>query len=160
LNKKFVIKSLVILSLSSGTCLTLYGVFVVPEIEKVSQGSMVQFLKDLQGEDVYVTPVGMKSYAQFYYAEKQPDEIGSGIYNKKQALLEEKGVMSFNELNTQEKTDFNTAVIGWLLKDVELDKEAYFYVRAYKNNMTNYPKCQFLYREAGYEFYKRVPESN
>lgn len=157
LHQRKLMKSLLMLSLGSGVSLTLYGTFVVPEIEKISQGSMIVFLEDLQGKDVYVTPVGMKSYAQFYYAEKVKEEKDSNIYKKKQELLEEQGVNTFNELTTEEKNTFNNHVIRWLLDGPGLDKVTYFYVRAYKNDMGNYPECKLLYREAGYEFYKREP---
>ena len=62
---------------------------MVPKIESFSQGPMIAFYENLKGKDVYVTPVDMKSYAQYFYSEVQPLEEGSALATyKKQLLLE------------------------------------------------------------------------
>ncbi|MCF8255034.1 MAG: glycosyltransferase family 39 protein [Bacteroidia bacterium] len=40
-------------------------------IEKYSQGPAIQFFQSLQGKDVYVETLGYKSYAQYFYSQKQ-----------------------------------------------------------------------------------------
>ena len=44
----------------------------VPEVEKYSQASAVDFYIERQGEDCYVQPAYFKSYAQYYYTMRQP----------------------------------------------------------------------------------------
>ena len=44
----------------------------VPEIEKYSQASAVDFYMERQGEDCYVKPAYFKSYAQYFYTQRQP----------------------------------------------------------------------------------------
>ncbi len=44
----------------------------VPEVEKYSQASAVDFYIDRQGEDCYVQPAYFKSYAQYFYTMRQP----------------------------------------------------------------------------------------
>ena len=44
----------------------------VPEIEKYSQASAVDFYVERQGEDCYVKPAYFKSYAQYFYTLRQP----------------------------------------------------------------------------------------
>ena len=44
----------------------------VPEIEKYSQASAVDFYMERQGEDCYVKPAYFKSYAQYFYTDRQP----------------------------------------------------------------------------------------
>lgn len=44
----------------------------VPEIEKYSQASAVEFYIERQGEDCYVQPAYFKSYAQYFYTMRQP----------------------------------------------------------------------------------------
>lgn len=55
---------------STAICLFIYLLAVVPKIEKYSQGPAIDFYKTLQGKDVYVWPIGFKSYAQYFYAKK------------------------------------------------------------------------------------------
>ena len=44
----------------------------VPEVEKYSQASAVDFYIERQGEDCYVQPAYFKSYAQYFYTRRQP----------------------------------------------------------------------------------------
>ena len=55
---------------STAVCLFIYLLAVVPKIEKYSQGPAIDFYQTLQGKDVYVWPIGFKSYAQYFYAKK------------------------------------------------------------------------------------------
>lgn len=63
-------QALLLLFYSTAICLFIYLVTVVPKIEKFSQGPAIEFYQSLKGKDVYVWPVGFKSYAQYFYAEK------------------------------------------------------------------------------------------
>lgn len=58
---------------STACCLFIYLVTVVPKIEQYSQGPAIRFYQTLVGKDVYVWPIGFKSYAQYFYAQK-PEE--------------------------------------------------------------------------------------
>lgn len=61
---------IIFLFYSTAICLFIYLLAVVPKIEKYSQGPAIDFYKSLQGKDVYVWPIGFKSYAQYFYAKK------------------------------------------------------------------------------------------
>lgn len=63
-------KGILFLFYSTAICLFIYLLAVVPKIEKYSQGPDIDFYESLQGKDVYVWPVGFKSYAQYFYAKK------------------------------------------------------------------------------------------
>ncbi|MFT3845489.1 MAG: glycosyltransferase family 39 protein [Lacibacter sp.] len=43
-----------------------------PRIEKYSQNAAIEFFQSLQGKDVYVRPLGYKSYAQYFYTKMKP----------------------------------------------------------------------------------------
>lgn len=43
-----------------------------PNIEAYSQRAAIEFYQSLKGKDVYVQPLGFKSYAHLFYSEKQP----------------------------------------------------------------------------------------
>lgn len=55
---------------STAAVLFVYLLAVVPKIERYSQGPAIDFYETLQGKDVYVWPIGFKSYAQYFYAKK------------------------------------------------------------------------------------------
>lgn len=159
LYKRNVEKSLLLLAISSGFCLTLYGLFVIPQVEKISQGPSIEFIQNLKGKDVYLTPLNMKSYAHYFYADIQPEKEDSWLYKKKKDLLKERNVDSFTQLTTDEKNTFNLSVINWLLDD-DLDKDAYFYTRAFRNSTKGHNRVIFLYQKGGFEFYKREATVN
>lgn len=60
------------LFLSTAVCLWFYLASVVPNIEEFVQGTVIRFYESKQGQDVYVEPIGYKSYAQLFYFRKQP----------------------------------------------------------------------------------------
>ena len=62
--------ALLFLFYSTAFCLFIYLLAVVPKIEKYSQGPAINFYESLAGKDVYVWPIGFKSYAQYFYAKK------------------------------------------------------------------------------------------
>lgn len=45
---------------------------IAPKIEMLTQQAAVEFYQGLQGKDVYVTTLGFKSYAQYFYSNEQP----------------------------------------------------------------------------------------
>lgn len=63
-------RAILFLFYSTAICLFIYLLAVVPKIEKYSQGPAIDFYETLQGKDVYVWPIGFKSYAQYFYAKK------------------------------------------------------------------------------------------
>ncbi len=58
---------------STTTALLFTLFFIVPKIEKHSQGPAIEFLEKHKNEKVYVFPLGYKSYAHYYYF-KVPNE--------------------------------------------------------------------------------------
>src|SRR5665647_1673846 len=68
-------KGILFLFYSTAICLFIYLLAVVPKIEKYSQGPAINFYQTLAGKDVYVWPVGFKSYAQYFYAKKPASPV-------------------------------------------------------------------------------------
>ncbi len=153
LSKLQVIKSVSVLSISTAFCLLVFTRVMVPKIESFSQGPMIAFYEKYKGKDVYVTPVNMKSYAQYFYAEVQPQEEGSGLADYKKQLLLEYNAESFNDLPQKDKTIFNSQVVNWLMTG-EVDKPTYFLVRVHHQDKIT-DNCAFIYEEGGFAFYKR-----
>ena len=74
-------------SMSVSLSITLSGIsyFVLPGIERFSQGSAIQFYQSLEHDDVYVETIGFKSYAQYFY-KKIKDDKHPGSRDKKWLL--------------------------------------------------------------------------
>lgn len=66
-------KAITTLFYSTAICLFIYLITVVPKIEQYSQGPAIRFYQSLAGKDVYMWPVGFKSYAQYFYGQKPPE---------------------------------------------------------------------------------------
>lgn len=57
---------------ATAVMLFFYASVVVPKIEQIVQGTVIEFYQSKQGQDVYVEPIGYKSYAQYFYFQKEP----------------------------------------------------------------------------------------
>ncbi|MGI9191533.1 MAG: ArnT family glycosyltransferase [Chitinophagaceae bacterium] len=55
--------------------LHLFFWFYLGNIEKITQGTAINFFQSLKGKAVYTGVYGYKSYAPFFYAEVQPDSV-------------------------------------------------------------------------------------
>lgn len=123
--------------------LSLTMVFVVKKIETYSQGPMIEFLEDLQGQEVYVAPVGFKSYAQYFYF-KQPES--PNVFKKMQ---DEK----FGGVPTL-YTPLEVEVRKYMMNG-DIDYDAYFITKIQTTDLDSLPHIEHLYTKGGFKFYKR-----
>jgi hypothetical protein len=63
---------LMLLLCSTALFINSYLYLIVPKIEAYSQQPAILFYKQLKGKDCYVESLGHKSYAQYFYAQVQP----------------------------------------------------------------------------------------
>lgn len=63
-------------------------VFVTPRVERYSQNAAIEFYQSLQGKDVYVAPLGFKSYAHLFYSRKPEPEVHRGTWWKLNAKID------------------------------------------------------------------------
>ncbi len=75
LSKKQNFRGILFLFYSTAGCLFIYLLAVVPKIERYSQGPAIDFYESIRGKDVYVWPIGFKSYAQYFYAKKPASPV-------------------------------------------------------------------------------------
>tara|TARA_Y100000589_G_scaffold325106_1_gene362390 strand:+ start:12427 stop:14064 length:1638 start_codon:yes stop_codon:yes gene_type:complete len=54
------------------------SVIITPKIEGYSQRAAIEFYQSFKGRDVYVYPLGFKSYAHLFYTDKQPQNSLKG----------------------------------------------------------------------------------
>ena len=119
--------AILFLFFSTAICLFIYLLAVVPKIEKYSQGPAIDFYESLQGKDLYVWPIGFKSYAQYFYAKKPT----SPVYGEKDEEFLLKGDIA------------RPAFFVVKITNTGFDSTC--------NN------CTLIKREGGFKFYKREP---
>jgi 4-amino-4-deoxy-L-arabinose transferase-like glycosyltransferase len=120
-------KALLFLFYSTAVCLFIYLLAVVPKIEKYSQGPAIEFYKTLQGKDVYVWPIGFKSYAQYFYAKKP----ASPVYGEKDEKFLLQG-------NIQKPAYFVVKITN----------------TGFDSTCNN---CTLIKQDGGFKFYERAP---
>ncbi|MDQ3015395.1 MAG: glycosyltransferase family 39 protein [Bacteroidota bacterium] len=72
--KNQILKSAWILFGGTAIVIFLAAIIVVPKIERYSQGAAIDFFEGRKNEDCYVQPLGYKTYAHLFYAQKQKPE--------------------------------------------------------------------------------------
>lgn len=98
----------------------------VPEVEKYSQASAIDFYIERQGEDCYVQPAYFKSYAQYFYTQRQPENKCDDF-----EWLSKGGI---------DKPCY------FVVKDIPEDVQRL---------RSDAPEARFLYRRSGFQFFVR-----
>ena len=102
-----------------------YITTIVPKIEQHSQGPAINFYESLKGKDVYVWPIGFRSYAHYFYF---------NVPNKNNADRQDENFLLYGKTN--KPTYFVTKI-----NEAFLDNK--------KEDFT------LLKTEGGFKFYKR-----
>ena len=151
------LKSLAIYSLLIGLSFSLISYFIIPKIEFAIQGTAVSFYKDISKEKKYLTTVGFKSYAPYFYSEVDHLKKVDKLYQKKSEILKKYfSANSLNDLNRLQKNKFNGHVLSWLIKG-DVDRTVYFVSKKSKPILLlqNSKNLKLIKDQAGYQFYKR-----
>ncbi len=111
-----------------------------PKIEAYSQRSAIEYFKSFAGKDVYVHPLGYKSFANLFYAQKQP-ATDSNYYSHR---ADHNGNMTEPEANEK-----------WLLSGTP-DKPTYFICKIQDaDKFRKYPQLTEIGGSNGFVFFKR-----
>ncbi|MDE3214738.1 MAG: glycosyltransferase family 39 protein [Bacteroidota bacterium] len=127
LQKRKIMEGILVMFYATALCLMGYLIWVVPKIERYSQGPAIDFYQSLQGKNVYVWPVGFKSYAQYFYTQKKPEPV----YGEKDLPFLLKGKIT--------RPAFFVVKVG----NKEFDSTC--------------ARCQLIRQEGGFRFYERTP---
>jgi 4-amino-4-deoxy-L-arabinose transferase-like glycosyltransferase len=137
------------------TAVTVQLVFILmlPYVEPLSQGAMVSFLKEQAKEDVYINVMGFKSYAHYYYGEKQPEDLTSP--ELLQVIAAYKDEFKTDYISPKQ---FNESEMFWHLYG-QIDKPVVFVVRRYKSEqiIRENPQLHQIGAVGGYVFLRRQP---
>ena len=98
------LKSLAIYSLLIGLSFSLISYFIVPKVEFAIQGTAVSFYENISREKKYITTVGFKSYAPYFYSKVDQLKKVDKLYHKKLEILKKYFYTnSLNDLNRFQK---------------------------------------------------------
>lgn len=151
LYKSKYLKGIYIFSIAAGITLLSYSIFIVPKIEKFSQGPAIEFFEKKSKEDCYITTIGHKSYAHYFYSKVKPLTENDKMLEVKNNYLAGLGEKKLNVI------ELNTLINNWLLTG-EIDKKSYFVTKVTKRDeMKQYEEVKFLYNKGGFDFYSRMP---
>jgi hypothetical protein len=133
------------------------GHYIVPKIEMAIQGDAIKFYEDISNEKKYITTVGFKSYAHYFYS--QIDELDSSdqLYITKSEILNNYfSSSSLNDLNRNEKNKFNGYVLNWLINGKN-DRTSYFVTKKSRpiKQLEKSKNLKLVKQTANYQFYKR-----
>ena len=103
----------------------------VGEVEKYTQASAVDFFIGKQGEDCYIIPVNYKSYAHYFYSDRQPENRCDDY-----------------EFLTSQKLD---KTCYFVLKHIDGDMDDF---------RKDVPDAELLYCKSGFAFWKREKPSD
>jgi 4-amino-4-deoxy-L-arabinose transferase-like glycosyltransferase len=73
--KQKVLTSFAILAVSVAVFIISSIILIVPRVELHSQNALIEFLLSIKDKDCYVNPIGMKSYAHYFYSGLLPDDF-------------------------------------------------------------------------------------
>ena len=151
------LKYLAIYSILIGLSFSLISFFIIPKIEFAIQGTAVAFYEDISKEKKYLTTVGFKSYAPYFYSEVDHLNKVDKLYQKKSDILKKYfSSSSLNDLNRLQKNKFNGHVLSWLIHG-DVDRTVYFVSKKSKPILLlqNAKNLELIKDQAGYQFYKR-----
>jgi len=115
--------SFIALFLGSIIFIYLSVIHITPKIEKYSQNAAIEFFKSLKHKDCYIGTLRYKSYAQYFYADKQIPK-NNNIYIK-----------------------------NWLLEgDIDKDAYFVVKIHKLNSILNTYNELELLYKKNGYAF--------
>ena len=152
-----IIKYLASFSILIGLTFALLGHYIVPKIEMAIQGNAIKFYEDISDEKKYITTVGFKSYAHYFYSRIDELDSSDQLYNTKSEILNNYfSSSSLNDLNRNEKNKFNGYVLNWLING-KIDRTAYFVTKKSRpiKQLEKSKNLKLVKQTANYQFYKR-----
>ena len=102
---------------------------LAPKIELYSQNSALEFFESLKGKDVYVSTLGYKSYAQYFYS----------------------GMLPWKDIRC---TDNNWLLTGDIDKPAYFSTK----ITSAEDQKKGVPDLKELYRKNGFVFFERLPK--
>ena len=129
----------------------------MPNIDLLIQGNLINYYESISNEKKYISTVGFKSYAHYFYA--KADELTSNdeLFNQKQKVLKEEfQVSSFHELTKDQKNKFSSHIVNWMIVG-NIDRPCYFVTKTNRtvNQLENSEDLDVVFNKSGFKIFKR-----
>ena len=129
--KRIKFNQVIVFFVLNALCLYFILLFIVPKIERYSQGPEIDFFKNLKDKKCYTETVGFKSFAPLFYAEKTPE------LNTPELIEHVKNKIESDKRTGQPIFSFNLYATNFI-RGEEIRFPAYFSVRF--NDSENFEK--------------------
>jgi len=123
---KNISKAILILFFATLLSVSLSIILITPKVEPYSQGAAIEFYKSKKDEICFIQPLGFKSYAHLFYAQKKPN-INPDNYSEELLMKGE------------------TSIPVYCVVKINRSKEYEKY----------YPQLEKMYQKNGFVFYKK-----
>ncbi|MBI1305957.1 MAG: hypothetical protein GC181_05025 [Bacteroidetes bacterium] len=152
LKKKYwLIPAFLILSFANTTSVWM----LAPNVERHTQHSVIEFLKEIEGEDCYVEPFRYKSYASYFYAKVKPLKATDSLYIKKREWLNSFNANELTDLMEEDRNVYHQKLNEWLLHG-EIDKPVYLICLEKKISLLETePELKMVMHRGGYAAFRR-----
>ena len=133
---------------------------ILPKIDFLLQGHLIQFYNSISLDKKYISTVGFKSYAHYFYA--QIDQLTETDYlktKKIEILNTHFDVDSFHDLTKSQKNKYSSYVVNWMT-DGNIDRPCYLVTKSNRkvNQLEQNKNLDIVYNKLGYKIFKRKIE--
>ena len=130
---------------------------ILPKIDFLLQGHLIQFYESISLDKKYISTVGFKSYAHYFYAKTDQLTKADQLKTKKLEILNTQfDVDSFHDLTKSQKNKYSSHVVNWMA-DGNIDRPCYFVTKSNRpiRQLEQNKNLQIVYNKLGYKIFKR-----
>ena len=157
LSSKRLIQSVLIYLVFSGMFFLFSARLILPKIDFLLQGHLIQFYESISLDKKYISTVGFKSYAHYFYAKTDQLTKTDQLKTKKLEILNTQfDVGSFHDLTKSQKNKYSSHVVNWMA-DGNIDRPCYFVTKSNRpiRQLEQNKNLQIVYNKLGYKIFKR-----
>ena len=157
MSSKRLIQSVIIYLVFLGMFFLFSARLILPKIDYLLQGHLIQFYDSISSEKKYISTVGFKSYAHYFYAKTDQLSKTDQLKTKKLEILNTHfDVDSFHDLTKSQKNKYSSYVVNWMA-DGNIDRPCYFVTKSNRKikHLEQNKNLHIVYNKLGYKIFKR-----
>ena len=157
MSSKRLIQSVIIYLVFLGMFFLFSARLILPKIDYLLQGHLIQFYDSISLEKKYISTVGFKSYAHYFYAKTDQLSKTDQLKTKKLEILNTHfDVDSFHDLTKSQKNKYSSHVVNWMA-DGNIDRPCYFVTKSNRKikHLERNKNLHIVYNKLGYKIFKR-----
>ena len=160
LSSKRFIQSIILYLVFLGMFFSFSSKLILPKIDFLLQGHLIQFYDSISLDKKYISTVGFKSYAHYFYAQTDQLTKTDHLKTKKIEILDTHfDVDSFHDLTKSQKNKYSSYVVNWMI-DGNIDRPCYLVTKSNRkvNQLEQNKNLDIVYNKLGYKIFKRKIE--